>query len=55
MAVNLLIKKVADRIAEQLRSRAVKHHRSLQGELITLGKKLLKAASKQRLNRKCLQ
>jgi plasmid stability protein len=36
MAVNLSIKKVPDHIAEQLRSRAVKHHRSLQGELLAI-------------------
>jgi plasmid stability protein len=36
MAVNLSIKKVPDHIAEQLRSRAIKHHRSLQGELLAV-------------------
>jgi len=36
MAVSLSIKKVPDHIAEQLRSRAVKHHRSLQGELLAI-------------------
>ena len=36
MAVSLSIKKVPDHIAEQLRSRANKHHRSLQGELLAI-------------------
>jgi len=36
MAVNLSIKKVPGHIAEQLRSRAIKHHRSLQGELLVI-------------------
>ena len=36
MGVNLSIKKVPDHIAEQLRSRAAKHHRSLQGELLAI-------------------
>jgi antitoxin FitA len=33
MPVNLSIKNVPDHIADQLRRRAAKHHRSLQGEL----------------------
>ena len=36
MAVNLSIKKVPDHIAERLRSRAIRHHRSLQGELLAV-------------------
>ena len=36
MPVNLSIKNVPDHIAEQIRRRAAKHHRSLQGELIAL-------------------
>ena len=36
MAVNLSIKNVPDHIAEQLRQRAAKHHRSLQGELMVI-------------------
>jgi plasmid stability protein len=36
MAVNLSIKKVPDHIAERLRSRAIRHHRSLQGELLAI-------------------
>jgi len=36
MAVNLSIKKVPDHIAKRLRSRAIKHHRSLQGELLAV-------------------
>ena len=33
MPVNLSIKNVPDHIAEEVRKRAVRHHRSLQGEL----------------------
>jgi plasmid stability protein len=36
MPVNLSIKNVPDDIAEALRHRAAKNHRSLQGELITI-------------------
>jgi plasmid stability protein len=36
MSVNLSIKHVPDHIAEQLRSRATRHHRSLQGELLAI-------------------
>jgi len=36
MAVNLSIKNVPDHIAEKLRQRAAKHHRSLQGELVVI-------------------
>jgi antitoxin FitA len=36
MPVNLSIKGVSDDIAEQLRARAVRHHRSLQGELVAI-------------------
>jgi plasmid stability protein len=36
MTVDLSIKKVPDHIAERLRSRAIKHHRSLQGELLAV-------------------
>jgi plasmid stability protein len=36
MAVNLSIKNVPDHLAEKLRQRAVKHHRSLQGELVAI-------------------
>ena len=36
MAVNLSIKNVPDHIAEKLRRRAAKHHRSLQGELMAI-------------------
>ena len=36
MAINLSIKKVPDHIAERLRNRAIKHHRSLQGELLAV-------------------
>ncbi len=34
MPVNLSIKNVPDQLVEQLRQRAVQHHRSLQGELL---------------------
>ena len=36
MPVNLSIKNVPDEIVEQLRARAQAHHRSLQGELLTV-------------------
>ena len=36
MSVNLSIKSVPDEIAEQLRRRAAKNHRSLQGELMSI-------------------
>ena len=36
MPVNLSIKGVSDDIADQLRARAVRHHRSLQGELMAI-------------------
>lgn len=36
MAVNLSIKGVPEPLAEQLRARAERHHRSLQGELMAI-------------------
>ena len=36
MPVNLSIKNVPDHVAEELRRRAARHHRSLQGELISI-------------------
>jgi plasmid stability protein len=36
MAVNLSIKNVADEVAERLRERARRNHRSLQAELLAL-------------------
>jgi plasmid stability protein len=36
MAVSLSIKKVPDRLVARLRARAAAHHRSLQGELLTI-------------------
>ncbi|HNQ02568.1 MAG TPA: Arc family DNA-binding protein [Syntrophales bacterium] len=36
MPVNLSIKNVPDRIADRLRKRASRHHRSLQGELLAI-------------------
>lgn len=36
MSVNLSIKNVPEQLAEQLRKRAARHHRSLQGELIAI-------------------
>lgn len=36
MPVNLSIKDVPEQIADQLRARAVRHHRSLQGELMVI-------------------
>ena len=36
MPVNLSVKNVPDDLAAKLRSRAKRHHRSLQGELMTI-------------------
>lgn len=36
MAVNLSIKEVPDDLAERLRARAARNHRSLQGELMAI-------------------
>ena len=36
MSINLSIKNVPDEIAKQLRRRAAKNHRSLQGELMSI-------------------
>ena len=36
MPVNLSVKNVPDHIAAQIRRRAAKHHRSLQGELVAI-------------------
>ena len=36
MPVNLSIKNVPDHVAAQIRRRAAKHHRSLQGELVAI-------------------
>ena len=36
MAVNLSIKNVPEELAERLRERAKRHHRSLQGELLAI-------------------
>ena len=36
MSVNFSIKNIPDEIAEQIKSRAAKNHRSLQGELMSI-------------------
>lgn len=36
MAINLSIKNVPEELAERLRERAKRHHRSLQGELLAI-------------------
>jgi plasmid stability protein len=36
MALNLSIKRVPEDVARELRRRATKHHRSLQGELLAI-------------------
>ena len=36
MSVNLSIKGVSEQVAERLRARAERHHRSLQGELMAI-------------------
>jgi plasmid stability protein len=43
MTVNLSIKNVPDRLAERLRRRAARHHRSLQGELMAILEESLNA------------
>ena len=45
MAVDLSVKKVPDDVAERLRARAKRNHRSLQGELLSI---LEEAAGPQR-------
>jgi len=45
MPVNLSIKNVPDHIAERIKRRAAKHHRSLQGELVAI---LEQSVSEQR-------
>ena len=46
MPVSLSIKNVPDSIAEELRRRAARHHRSLQGELLAI---LEETVKKERL------
>lgn len=46
MPVNLSIKSVPDVIADRLRARAVRHHRSLQGELMAILEESLGHAQK---------
>jgi hypothetical protein len=46
MPVSLSIKNVPDDIAEELRRRATRHHRSLQGELLAI---LEETVKKERL------
>ena len=41
MTVNLSIKNVPDDLAEKLRHRALKNHRSLQGELVAILEEVL--------------
>jgi len=48
MPVNLSIKGVSDDIAQQLRVRAARQHRSLQGELMAILEESVRGA--QRLN-----
>ncbi len=50
MGVNLSIKGVSDDIAERLRARAARHHRSLQGELMAILEESVRGP--QRLNPK---
>ena len=45
MAVNLSIKDVPDDIAERLRQRAARNHRSLQGELMAIVEQAARAES----------
>ena len=41
MPVNLSIKNVPDHLAAEVRKRAARHHRSLQGELIAILEEIL--------------
>lgn len=41
MPVNLSIKNVPDELVERLRERALRHHRSLQGELVSILEEVL--------------
>lgn len=43
MSVNLSIKEVPDDVAERLRQRAARNHRSLQGELMAIVEQALRA------------
>jgi antitoxin FitA len=45
MPVNLSIKNAPDEIVERLRSRALRHHRSLQGELLAILQEAVQPAS----------
>jgi plasmid stability protein len=45
MPVNLSIKNAPDEVVRRLRQRAERHHRSLQGELVTLDRKLAAPAA----------
>lgn len=47
MPVNLSVKDVSDDVAEKLRERAKRHHRSLQGELMVI---LEEAVTRARLS-----
>ena len=48
MPVNLSIKEVPDVLADQLRARAERHHRSLQGELMAIIEAAVTAGSEWR-------
>jgi antitoxin FitA len=52
MPVNLSIKEVPDALADRLRARAERHHRSLQGELMAI---IEQAAAQEPLPRSTLQ
>ncbi|MEP7283981.1 MAG: Arc family DNA-binding protein [Rubrivivax sp.] len=51
MPVNLSIKDVPDAVAEQLRQRAARHHRSLQGELMAIIEQVVAESSTPRAAR----
>lgn len=46
MTVNLSIKNVPDALADRLRRRAARHHRSLQGELLAILEEAAAGASR---------
>ncbi len=50
MSVNLSIKNVPEELAKKLKSRAAKHHRSLQGELMSILEESVKDTSRLSLD-----
>jgi len=55
MSVNLSIKNVPDEIAEKLRQRAKKAHRSIQGELMSILEQAVTESEQDSLDRLAVQ